>query len=893
MSWIRVVAVRIRALFAGGRLDRELQEELRSHLDMETEANVRRGMSEDEARRTALLAFGNITQTTELYRDRRGIPALETFLQDIRYAARTARKAPAFTAVAIISLALGIGCNTAVFSLLNAVLWRPLPVESSDRLITLSLQQPGDEATAAFSYPDYRDLRQRVGKAFVDILAYRVGLDGLSANGSADRVMVHYVSGNYFSLLGVKPALGRLILPSEAERLNADPILVLGYSYWQARFAGDTNVVGKRVLIDGHPLTIVGVAAPEFRSVQGLIDVQAYLPLGMLLVEGNYPRDVLDARSMRMFSLVGRLRPEVKEAQVRSLLKAVSRQLALQNPTVLTGATIDAQPEALSRLPLGESRRLMTVSALFLALAALVLVLTCVNLTNLLLIRGMARERELAMRAALGASRGRLLRQLLTESLMLGISGAVMGALLGTWTSRAFGTPRVQGIPIHLESPFDWRVFGYTCAATALTVLLLGVLPALRGSKTSFALASRDGGERLSAGGQNLRRALVATQVAGSFVLLTIAGLLLRSLENARRLDFGFDPAQVTTFGLDPHYLGYEGMQGAKFFGDLLRQVRALHQVEAASLGCCGPMSTSPLSASMQIDGYAAPVGQPAPTILFNQVSTGFFETLRIPILRGRSFQEFDDRSGTRVAIINRTMADRYWRGRDPIGQKFQFVGDRRPWMQVVGVVPDGRYLGILDRPQPYFYVPLKQNYGSSEVLFVRSRTDEQTVIAQVRKEIAALAPGLPVIGVGTMQQRLDETGGIGSLRRSALLASALGALGIALAVVGLYGVVSFGVQRRMREIGIRIALGASPLGIRALIVKEGMIAVCVGVATGGVLSVAAAPLVQRFLVGVGAADPMTYAEIAAFLLCVALGASYLPVRFVTRVDPMLILRQE
>jgi predicted permease len=893
MSLLRNIASGLRSLFRKEQVDLELDEELRGYLEMAIAEKMKQGMSHKDAVRAVRLENGSVDATKEIVRAASWESLLEALWQDLRFAARILRKSPGFTAVAILTLALGIGCNTVIFSLVNTALLRPLPVNDPDQLVALSFQQPGGAFAPMFSYPDYGDIRQQATATFSDILAYRVGLDGLSVNGQADRIMIHYVTGNYFTVLGVKPALGRLILPSEGEAPEADPVLVLGYSYWQTRFAGDPNVVGKRVLVDGHPVTIVGVAPQQFRSVQAVIDVQGYLPLGMVLVEGNYPHDLLTLRSMRMFSLVGRLRSDVTLEQAQAALKIVERRLSDSYPTLLKGMKVIAQPESMGRIPLGGSERLVAVSALFLGMAALVLVLACVNLTNLLMVRATARGKEIAMRAALGGSRNRLMRQLLTESVVLAFLGAVAGVVLGAWTSRVFSTPQVQGIPIHLEAHFDWRVFEYLFVATALTSLILGVLPALRGSRADPAMVACEGGQRLSAGGQRLRSVLVAAQVAGSFLLLTIAALLARSLENAQRLDLGFDPSNVVDFSLDPHYLGYDAVRAGQFFEEVMRRVRALPGVESASLGCCGPMSPSPLFAQVRIDGYTPPPSQPDPTVFFNQVSRNFFETLRMPIVRGRAFLASDGRNAPRVAIINETMAERYWPGQDPIGRKFQFAGDSRPWMQVAGVVKDGKYLAIYDRPQPYFYVPLEQNYGSSEVLLVRSRAAAETVMEEVRKEINALAPGLPVTGVETMLQQLDESGGLGSLRRNAFLAAGLGGLGLALAMIGLYGVVSYTANQRTHEIGIRMALGAPASSIRRLILGQGVIVVSAGLGVGAALSLAAAPVVRRFLIGISPTDPMAYAEVAVLLVFVTLTACYIPVRRAMRVDPMAALRNQ
>jgi macrolide transport system ATP-binding/permease protein len=883
MSFLRGVLFR-------RRIERDMEQEWRFHIDARIDDLVAAGLTRTDAVARARFEFGDPLRWKEYSREARGLQFFDDLRQDAAYAARQLAGAPLFTLVAVVTLAIGIGANTAIFSVVNAVLFSRLPVNDPDQLVALSLGQNGSALTPAFSYPDYRDIRQQTTAAFSDILAYRVGLDGLSVNGQADRIMVHYVTGNYFTLLGVKPLLGRLILPSEGGAAGADPVLVLGYSYWQTRFASDPNVIGRRVVVDGHPVTIIGVAPQQFRSIQAVIDVQAYLPLGMVVVEGNYPRELLTFRNMRMFSVVGRLRPHATVQQANAVLKAAGRQLSETYPRLLRGVTFEAEPEALHRIPLGGSQRLVAMSTLSLGMASLVLVLTCVNLANLLMVRAMARGKEMAMRAALGGSRNRLIRQLLTESLVLAVLGGVAGFVLGVWTSRAFGTPDVQGVRIHLEAALDWRIFGHGLVVTGLTALTLGVLPAWRASRTDLAAVLRGSERRLS--GQRVRTVLVSGQVAGSFLLLIVAGLLVRSLEHAQRLNLGFDPTNVVNFSLDPQYIGYDAAQGQEFFRELVRRVGALPGVESASLGCCGPMSPSPLFAPMRMDGYTLPPDQADPTIFFNQVSSAFFDTLRIPVVRGRAFLASDSRNAPRVAIINQTMAERYWPGQDPLGRTFQFAGDSRPWMHVVGVVKDGRNLGIADGAQPYFYLPLDQNYGSSEIMLVRSRAAPETVMADVRKEIGAVAPGLPVIGVETMQQQIDETGGLGVLRRSAWLAAALGGLGLALASVGLYGVVSYSAEQRTSEIGIRVALGAQASSIRRLILAQAVKVICIGLSAGAVLSWAAAPVARSFLIGISAADPVTYAAVASLLSVVTLTACAIPARRAMRVDAIVALRQ-
>src|SRR5215470_8462544 len=358
MAWTDY-CLRLRALLFRRRMDEELDEELQFHLEMQARKKQRHELNPTEAKRQARLQFGSVARAAEECREARGLSSLETLLRDLRFGLRMLRKSPGFTAIALLTLALGIGANTAIFSIVNAILLRPLPVKDPAQLVTLSFQQPGGASTSLFSYPDYRDFREQSSSALSDVLAYRVGIDALSLNGQSDRVMVHYVTGNYFTLLGVQPALGRLFAPPEGEAPGADPVLVLGYSYWQTRFAADPGIIGKRVLIDGHPFTVIGVAARQFRSVQAVIDVQAYLPLGMVLVEGNYPREVLTMRNIRMFSLVARLRPGVSSQQARNALDLVAARLSQTYPKLLQGMTLDVQPESLGRLPLGGSRRLI------------------------------------------------------------------------------------------------------------------------------------------------------------------------------------------------------------------------------------------------------------------------------------------------------------------------------------------------------------------------------------------------------------------------------------------------------------------------------------------------------------------------------------------------------
>lgn len=890
MTWLRVFSARVRAMLNARRLDRELEEELRSHIEMETEANIARGMSPAQARWQAMLEFGGVAQTAELYREGRTIAWLEALAEDVRFAMRGFERSPGFTAVAILSLGLGIGVNVAIFSMVNMLLLRPLPVPDASRLAVLSSQQKGGFPMPVFAYADYRDIREQTAGTFSDLLAYYAGLDGLSAEGRADRVMTHYVTGNYFTLLGLKPAFGRVILPSEGKVEGADSVLVLGYSFWKTRFAGDPNVIGKKVLINGHPVTVVGVAPRDFHGVQALVDIQAFLPLSLASSSAGFP-STSDIRSIRNLYVMGRLAPGISLEQAQSKLKIISQRLAAEHPSDLAGVTFTAHPQISGKLPNGEG--LPAISAFFLALAGLVLVLACVNLANLLMVRAGARQKEIAMRAALGGSRIRLMRQFLTESFLLTIFGALTGVLLSVWTCSALGSLKLQGVPLFLDFSFDGRMFAYTVVVAILAGLMLGLAPALRGSRPNLAALARDGGQRNSASRQRIRSVLVMGQVAASFVLLLIAALLINGLEITRRTELGFDPRNIANFSMDPHHVGYNEAQGRHFYQELLRRVSALPEVESASLALSGPLSPIVLPMQVQPEGFTLPKGQSAPTVFYDIVSPGFFQTLRIPLARGRQFLASDTETAPLVAIVNQTLAERYWPGQNPIGKKILRTADPTHWLEVVGVLKDARYLAIPEPRQPYVFFPFEQSYVPIQTLRVRYHGATDTAMAEVRKEIANLAPGLPVAGMETMRQQIESSAGFVGLRLETGFATVLGLLGLALALLGIYGVVSYTAAQRTHEIGVRLTLGATIGDIRKLVLGRGLLIICIGLPAGLLLAFAAAPILRSLVPGVSATDPLMLSILIVLLSSVTLAACYIPARRAMRADASVALRNE
>jgi predicted permease len=814
--------------------------------------------------------------------------------QDLHYALRILAKSPGFAVIAIITLALGIGANTALFSVVDGFLLRPLPVKDPGQITVLARQQKNEILSQYLSYPEYQDLRQQGASAFSDMLAYRLGLDGLSVNGHADRILTSYVTGNYFTMLGLKPFLGRLILPSEGQTAGADPVIVLGYDYWKTHFGSDPGVVGKSVSVDGHAFTIVGVAPESFHGLNSIVDMQGYIPMGMYTIEGT-KNDFMANWNDSGFIVFGRLKLSASLQEAQSTLNVIAHRLAEEHPQDEKGLALSVVPELLARPVVIPGNRLLVVSALFMALAALVLLLACFNVANLLLVRATVRQREMAIRAALGGTRTRLIRQLLTESLLLAFLGGVAGILVGEWGSAAIGSINFHmDLPLLLNFGFDWRVFTFALIAAALTGIIVGVVPAIRASRSDLNEVLHEGGRGVAGAHQKLRSGLVIAEIAGSLVLLIVAALFTRSLQDAQKMDLGFDPQGVLNLTMDPNEVGYSDAQGKQFYKQVLDRVRALPGVESASLALSVPMGETFTSTTIKVPGYTPPPGQPQPTVWNNVVSPEYFATMRMPLLRGRAFTDADDEKAARVAIVNEAMAARFWPHEDVIGMTFSAAEDPSKTFHIVGVVKNSHYLSIFEQPHtPYFYLPLAQNYDSIETLQVRTAANPGSMAPEVQKEIAGIAPTLPVFDVQTMNEALGSVQGFLVFRLGALLAATLGLLGLALVLVGVYGVVSYAASQRTHEIGIRMALGAQPSQIRKLVFRQGIVLVISGLFVGLLGALAASRVVGNFLVGVSAVDPLIFAGVALLLAVITLAACYVPARRAMKVDPMIALRYE
>ena len=817
--------------------------------------------------------------------------------QDLRYAFRALGNSPWFATIAIVTLALGIAVNTSIFSMVNGLLLRPLSVTHPEQLSVLALQQSGDHSVQRFSYPDYLDLRNQ-SSSFSDVVAYRLTLGGLSADNRGDHCIITRVSGNYFSVLGVQPALGRLILPTEGQTPGADPVLVLGFSYWQKRFAGNSNVIGKHVEINNHPLTIVGVAPKEFHGTYSIVDSDLYVPLSAIIdsKDDTQVQDTWSHRADRSLSLMARLKPGTNLKQAEASINVVARRIAEQHPDSDKGITVGVFPERLARPDPDPDNTLPSVAAAFMALGGLVLVVACFNVTNVLLVRATARQREMAVRAALGAGRVRLVRQYLTESLLLAFLGAAGGILLTYWATQFLSNLSLgTDLPLQLNFLPDLKVYLFAIGAALVTGVIVGVFPALRVARRDVSSVLHDGA-RGSSGGrrrQLVRGSLVVAQVAGSLVLLVVAGLFIRSLGKAQTIYLGFDSSHVLDFSLDVQQIGYQEVQGRAFYRELQSRLRTLPGVVSVAQAFTVPLGVVSSFDSVYTEGHSVEPGQQPPSVEYNMITPDYFDTLRIPVHRGRAFTEADDENAPKVSVINETMAKNLWPDQNPLGKRFSAKSAAGPFVEVVGVVQDGKYRGVVETSAPHFYIPFSQSYLPLRTFHVRTSVPPESISMQVQSQIRALAPNLAISELQTMDQALQGVNGFLFFRLGAQMTATMGLLGLVLAVVGVYSVASYAAVQRTQEIGIRMAIGATPGDILKMVLRQGVGIVGIGLLVGLAAAFAGTRVLADLFYGVKPSDPITYAAVATLLLAVALLACWIPARRATRVSPVIALRFE
>lgn len=823
---------------------------------------------------------------------------MHTFFQDLRLAARQMRKSPRFALIVVLTVALGIGANTAIFSCLNGFL-RPLPVRSPEQIVVLAAQLKDDETGLRyrFSFAALNDLRRQADR-FSDVFGFNAMLGGLRANNRVTPFLYSTVTGNFFPALGVKPVAGRLFLPGEGEGRGMETPVVLGYACWQRLFGGSPGVIGRQVRLDGFGARVIGVVPKEFLGTWAGAEMDGYLPVNVLGRYGDAASDFFTDRNRRSLTLMGRLKPGVSLREAQSSVDVIARRLEAQYPATDKDIGIRLVPEQLARpVPVRFMAESLPLIRLFLlALAAMVLLLACMNVANLVMVRASARQREMAIRAALGAGRGRLLRQMLTESCVLAFLGVAAGLAFGKWGGSAFVGSISAGtsLPVNVNYSFDWRVFGYALAAAVFTVLVIGLWPAIRASRIAGHAALRDGGWGSSTGPASLRlrSTLVVAQVAASLMLLIVAGMLVRGLQHAQRLDLGFQPDHVLNVRLNPRDLGYSEPRTRDFYRELKRRIGALPGVQSVSLAFSVPLGYIFDGKDVYVEGRPVTPGDRAPHVMANSIDGDYFGTMRIPLLRGRAFTENDDEKAPLVAIVNQTMAARFWPRQETIGKRFALQAGGPLW-QVVGVARDSKYLVIFESPLPYFYVPLAQNFYWIRVLQVHTALPPEALRTRVQQEIQALDPDLPLADFQTMTESLNGFMGFRMFQMGAQQAGALGLLGLILAVIGVYGVVSYGAAQRTHEIGIRMALGAEPVQVLAMILRQGVWLVVVGVFSGLVAASLFTRLTARVLPLVDRTDPLTFGVVTLLLAGITLWACYIPARRAMRVDPVVALRHE
>lgn len=810
---------------------------------------------------------------------------IDGVLQDLRYGARALMREPLLTAIVVLSLALGIGANATVFSWIDAVLLRPFPgVPEPERLVAVSSRDTR-EGAISMSHADYLDLRVARGLAGLAAqdeipLALRVGEE------APERIWGLVVSENYFDVMGVRPALGRVFLPHETTP-GGHPVAVIADALWRRRFGTDPAVVGREVTLNARPFTIVGVMPPEFRgSVVGL-QFDMWVPLAMQQPLQGVDR--LSRRGNRWLQGVARLASGVTPAEARAELNVIAARLAAAYPE---DRDVSALVQTFSEGPTGAGRAMRPVLATLAVVVAFVMAIACANVANVLLARAIRRRREIAVRLSLGASRARIVRQMLTESLLLAGLAAAAGLLVAVWGSGlllAFVPP--TDLPVGLVPRVDGRVLAVTAVVSFLAALLFGLAPALQAASAETAGALRE--ESLGAGGgrtrARLRSSLVAGQFALSLMLLVAAGLLVRSLRNAQSVDVGFDPRGVLLASVDLQGSGYAPEQGRAFHREVLARLRGLPGVTSATLTRRAPLGLGGKSSStMTVEGYEPPPDKPA-WFFTHTVGPDYFRTMRWPLERGRDFTDADDAGAPAAVIVDEVAARTYWAGRDPLGGRVRLGPDR--WATVVGVAREGRYQGLNEKPSPHVFFPVLQAYHPQTTLVARAASDPEALAPQVASAVRALDPAMPVFNVVTLAQHVSAA--TYPQRLASSLLAGLGLLALVLSTVGLHGVLAWAVGQRTREIGIRMALGGRRSHVFRLVVGQGLRLALAGTALGLVAAAGAARALSALLIKVSPLDPATFAAVAALLVAVAALACALPAHRATRIDPAAALRHE
>ncbi|HVF44359.1 MAG TPA: ABC transporter permease [Pyrinomonadaceae bacterium] len=808
---------------------------------------------------------------------------MRTLLQDVRYGARTLRKSPGFTAVAVLALALGVGANTAIFSVVKAVLLSPLPYPESGRLLWLREVNPSngilDEPASA---PNFNDWRAQA-RSLEAVAAYANTSTTLTGEGEPERVPGVAASANFFPALGVAPALGRGFLPEE-EAEGKNRVVVISHGLWQRRFGARPDAVGQTLTLSGNPHTVIGVAPADFKSpVGGPKPAEFWTPIAFNFDESRRRSDYL--------SVFARLKAGATVGQARAELEGIASRLAQQYPGTNTGWNVAVG--TLHERVVGDVRPALLVLT---GVVGFLLLISCANVANLMLARSSARRQEVAVRSALGARRGRLVRQFLTESVLLSLAGGAAGLVLAWWGVELLVGLGPGNIPRLEEVGLDARVLLFTLAVSVATGVAFGLLPALSASKTNLSESLKEGGSRGStagAGARRLRNSLVVSEIAIAVVLLAGAGLMIRSFQRIQEVDPGFSPARVLTFDFALPAARYkEDAQVTAFVAQLTERVGAVPGAERAAVVDTLPLSGGGNVAAFVVEGRPAPPPEQVQDAEYRVVSPEYFDVMGVRLVRGQLFTARDREGSPAVAVVNEAMARRYWPGEDPIGKRVNLGNpETSPWRMIVGVVRDVRHDGLDKEPYPQMYSPAAQFPRRGMTLVARASADPASLVPAIRRELSSLDKDLPLYNVRTMEQVLSDS--VSRRRFQMLLIAAFAFVGLLLAAVGTYGVISYSVAQRRHEIGVRMALGARAPDILRLVLGQGLGLALAGVGIGLAAAFALTRVMSSLLYGVSATDPLTFAAVSLALLCVAAAACLVPARRATRVDPMEALRYE
>jgi predicted permease len=893
MNFLKQLKSRLAALFRKRELDADMNDEMRSHIEMRTQANIEAGMKPEEARYAALRQFGWTESIKEDCREQRGVTWLENLAQDLRYGARQLRKNPGFTAVAVLSLALGIAANTTIFSFVNALLLRPTPVEKPDQLwqvwqlrpkATSEMKRYGVWAPAETIY-----LREK-SQSFAALGAFdsEPSFKSWSHNGVGETVQSLIVSGNFFDICGIHPAVGRFFIPAEDETPGTHPVVVVSHAFWKNRLASDPGVAGRTLAINGVALTVVGVAPPAFTGTVAGISPDVWVPFMMVPAVSHDPSWLTRIDSHHVLGL-GRLKPGVNElraaAELTTLTHHFQREIKGKEPE--DGAILT--PSLMVPVPLRGFVRAFT--ATLMGAVFLVLLIACANAANLQLARATVRRQEMAVRTALGAARGRLIRQLLTESVMLSAAGGGLGLLLSIWLAHVIAGLIPTTLPIRFAAALDWRVLGFTAVVSLVTGVLFGLAPAARGARSNPAAALKDESRGAAVRRSRFANGLIVGQMALCLVLLLAATLCLRSLINANAFDPGFQVKDRVAVGFNLGDFGYSSDQCKLFYEGLMLRARMLPGVQSAAWAGFLPLGTERSNGSFQMEGLEPGSNQSGFWEQFH-VGPGYFTTSGTKLLQGREFNAADREGAPHVAVINEAAATRFWPGQNPLGRRL-FAGEATPenGIEIVGVVQTGRYQTLGEEPKPAFFQCFNQAIPSHATLVVHAQGDPRTTLAALRKITQELDPLLAPATAMTMMEHLTLVRF--PVRTSGLLLGVLGIVALVLAVSGLFGVIAYSVAQRTREVGIRMALGAQRRDVRKLVLRQGMKLAGLGLVLGVLGALGATRLLRNLLFGVSPTDPLTFLSIPLLLLGVAWLACWLPAHRASNVNPMEALRHE